>query len=163
MYYRWNHLTCSKLTCILSKFLIKIYTLTKLSPIFSEDEEARFVFRILADQLARNSTGMRQALSIFHLVKCSMGSDNLRLLFGDDAMRQSTISAICLLDGDQTEDPSKNIVALPGKNSPEKFIFDYGIDLVNRDDSFWREDTVINSGYSKPYFLSKIKEPYSSL
>lgn len=135
----------------------------KIVPIFSEDEEARFVFRILADQLARNSTGMRQALSTFHLVKCSMGSDNLRLLFGDDAMRQSTISAICLLDGDQTEDPSKNIVALPGKNSPEKFIFDYGIDLVNRDVSFWREDTVINSGYSKPYFLSKIKEPYSSL
>src|SRR5699024_3856535 len=59
------------------------------------------------------------------------------------------------------------IIALPGKNhfkgetgkSPEKLLFDYAEELFNKDNNFWSNNTISSRGYSKEWYLDKIKVP----
>ena len=77
------------------------------------------------------------------------------------------MKAICVLDGDQGSDLSKNIVSLPGKNSsqntrglsPEKLLIEYADMLYQNDDPFWSDDSIISIGYGKKMYIEKIVNP----
>lgn len=133
--------------------------LDKNIPIFSEDSEARLLISILFDFFATYSAEFARIKSVLHLVEGDFGSDNLRKLFKDAAMRESTMASVCILDGDQSSNSNYNIVALPGDDSPEMFLYKYCDLLLEEDDaSFWRDDTLLNLGYTKTFYIDNIKQ-----
>lgn len=126
-------------------------------PIFTEDEEARDILTILLDYYRDTADEFRPARGYFHFVDAKLGSDNLRSIFKDEYLLQTTLGAICVLDGDQNADKSHNIICLPGNASPESFLIEYSNKLYDEDSSFWRKSTVLNAGYNKVYYRDHVK------
>lgn len=126
-------------------------------PIFTEDEEARTILTMLLDYYRDAEEGFRPARGYFHFVDAKLGSDNLRSIFKDEYLLQTTLGAICVLDGDQMADINHNIICLPGNASPEKFLIEYSQKLYDEDSLFWNKKTVLNAGYSKVYYRDHIK------
>lgn len=46
---------------------------------------------------------------------------------------------------------------LPGTLSPERLIMEYALLLYDRDDKFWINETIIDLGYTKSYFVNNVK------
>ena len=133
--------------------------LDKNVPIFSEDNEARLLILALFGLFAKASKEFARISSVLHLVEGDFGSDNLRKLFKDAAMRESTMASICILDGDQSSEPSFNIVALPGNNAPEAFMYEYCELLLEEDDAvFWRDKVLLDLGYTKTFYIDIIQQ-----
>ena len=67
--------------------------------------------------------------------------------------------SICILDGDKRNEAELTnfTTALPGTESPEKIMFDYAIELDNNDNEFWKEQTILELGYTRVYFRDQIK------
>ena len=143
----------------------------KVIPVFTEDEEARFLLDRLFEYF-QNQEEFKNFIEVkrfFHLVKANLGANSLRDIFKDNKLLKNTMKAICILDGDQNVDKDKiyGIIALPGKNhfkgetgkSPEKLLFDYAEELFNKDNNFWSNNTISSRGYSKEWYLDKIKVP----
>lgn len=140
----------------------------KVIPIFTEDDEARFMLDGLLsyfeDTRSEEFKGVRR---FFHIVEICMGADNLSNIFKDSKLLRQTMSSICVLDGDHNSDPSNCIIALPGKSkkdpsrglSPERLLFEYAEILFEQDDGFWTDSTIIAKGYSKTFYLDRIKTP----
>lgn len=132
----------------------------KVIPIYTEDDEARCLLRHLFDYFkVKYQSDFIQAYSYFHLVSANIGSDNLRNIFSDSKLHGMNMSSICILDGDQNTLLSNCIMCLPGKASPEEFLFEYAEKLFNEDSPFWIEKTIIDKGFGKSYYLDKIKAP----
>jgi len=129
----------------------------KSIPIFTEDEEARELLKVLLDYFRDNFNDFRSVRAYFHLVDAKLGSDNLRSIFKDDYLINTTLGAICILDGDQGVDFRHNIICLPGKKSPEKFLMDYAEKLYSENDEFWSMDSVLSVGYNATYYRDKIR------
>jgi len=80
-----------------------------------------------------------------------------------------TMKSICVLDGDHNSNLSDCIVALPGKNggvsgsrmSPEELLFKYSEHLFDTDDPFWIDPIVLSRGYSKAFYLDRIRAKIS--
>ena len=106
--------------------------------------------------------------NLFYLVKASLGADSLSDIFKDSKMLRMTMSSICVLDGDHTSDLSNCIIALPGKNnhdapaglSPEQLLLEYAQIIYDADDAFWTDRVIVDKGYSKPYYLEHIRDPW---
>ena len=139
----------------------------KVIPIFTEDEEARFILKMMLSFFEEDKgdefLGVRRFL---HLVNVNMGADNLSSVFKDSKLLRMTMSSICVLDGDKDSDLSNCVVALPGKNgtpssklSPEKLLFSYAEQLYESDSDFWTDKTIIDKGYGKVFYIDKIKTP----
>ena len=136
----------------------------KIIPVFSEDDEARFLIDRLLDHYENTCAEFRGIKRYFHFVNINLGANNLISLFKDLKMLRNTMKAICILDGDHTTDKTNNIIALPGKNigqrsnllSPENLLFQYAEILFNEDDHFWLDDAVINLGYGKKVYRERI-------
>lgn len=137
--------------------------LDKIIPVFSEDEEARLVINILLQSLANTSGKFNNIARTIHLVEADFGSNNLRKLFKDPIMRSSTMASICILDGDQSSELGSNIVALPGMDSPEAFLYSYCEQLYDENDDFWVSDTIVECGYGKTFFIDKIRQPIEAI
>ena len=137
--------------------------LNKSIPVFSEDAEARFALEILFDFLEEKTEFFSRVRSRFHLVDGDIGADNLRNLFKDSYLQQSTMSSICILDGDKGSNLRYNIVALPGQKSPEEWLIEYARELDKRDDDFWRDEAILNRGYGKPTFKSEIDGKFNKI
>ena len=135
----------------------------KYIPVFSEDQEARFVLNALFDYFDEHTECFARVRRFFHLVDGDIGSDNLSNLFKDQFLLQSTMASICILDGDKGSNPRFNIVKLPGGKSPEEWLIDYARELVKLDDGFWRDETVLNQNYGKATFLSKIDKCFNDI
>ena len=141
--------------------------LDKVIPVFSEDEEARFILDMLLKYYEEKREEFRGVRRLFHFVNVNLGADNLRSIFSDLKLLRNTMKAICVLDGDQGSDLSKNIVSLPGKNSsqntrglsPEKLLIEYADMLYQNDDPFWSDDSIISIGYGKKMYIEKIVNP----
>lgn len=70
------------------------------------------------------------------------------------------MQSICILDGDQSskKNYNKNIITLPGGESPEKLIMNYSIQLLdNDDDSFWKCKTILDLNYGKLNYVRNIR------
>lgn len=140
--------------------------LNKAIPIFTEDEEARLFLNILFDYYTeKNRETFAKIRNSFHFVNANIGAENLLNIFEDTYLLKSTMQAICILDGDRRNkrDLNKNVIALPGGESPEKFIMSYSIQLYDNDDSFWTDKTILNLGYAKIYFRDRILPDINSI
>ncbi|MBQ3524440.1 MAG: AAA family ATPase [Clostridia bacterium] len=129
----------------------------KVIPVFTEDDEARFLLGILFSYYNEKHDEFKNASRFFHLVLTNIGAENLSGIFTDSKLLRTTMRSICILDGDHGSDISNCITALPGKKSPEKLLIDYAEQLFNDDDTFWIERTIVDKGYSKTYYINEIK------
>ena len=129
----------------------------KVIPLFTEDDEARFIIRVLFDYYVNEFDGFRNANRFFHLVHTNIGAENLIGIFTDSKLLRTTIRSICILDGDHNSDISNCIISLPGKKAPEQLLLDYVERLLNDDDQFWTNRTIVDKGYSKIYYIERIQ------
>lgn len=137
--------------------------LNKSIPVFSEDAEARFVISEIFSYLEENTEYFSRVRSRFHLVDGDIGADNLKSLFKDPYLQQSTMSSICILDGDKGSSLQYNIVKLPGRKSPEEWLIEYARELDSRDDDFWCDNAILSRGYTKRTFRSKIDKRFKNI
>jgi hypothetical protein len=130
---------------------------SKRIPIFTEDEEARIFLELIFEYLTRKRIEFGTAFNLFHLVKANIGGENLKNIFSDMYLIRSTMQAICILDGDHQGNLNHYTTTLPGGGSPEKLIMDYSIELYQKDDDFWVDETIVSMGYVKVYYANNIK------
>lgn len=140
----------------------------KVIPVFTEDEQARFLLEHIFTYFESvYDTGFRDVRRLFHLVNINLGADSLRNIFSDSKLLRMTMQSICVLDGDHNSDLSNCITTLPRRNggssqcnlSPEKLLFDYAEKLYNENDHFWTDQAIISKGYGKNYYIEKIQKP----
>lgn len=129
----------------------------KVIPLFSEDDEARFILDLLFSYFNSISDGFRNVYHFFHMVHTKIGAENLSSIFTDSKILRTTMRSICILDGDHQSDISNCIIALPGRKAPEQLLLDYTEQLLENDDPFWIERTIIDKGYSKVYYINQIQ------
>lgn len=138
----------------------------KVIPLFTEDEEARFLLDLILSRFEEtHPMEFGVVRRFFHIVQVNMGAENLRGIFQDSKLLRMTMKSICVLDGDHNSSMRDCIVALPGKNggasgsrmSPEELLFKYAEYLYDTDDSFWTDATVLSRGYSKYFYLDRIR------
>lgn len=136
----------------------------KIIPAFSEDAEARLFTRLLLDWLISESRdGFKDVERNVHFVNAAIGAEQLEAIFRDDEIRQSSMAAICILDGDHHSCLHNNTVALPGGKSPEWVAFDYACELAkNGSNPFWDDRAVESEGYTYEWFMTKIKPAIES-
>lgn len=131
--------------------------LNKAIPIFTEDEEARMFLDILFNYYEETREGFRNVRRFFHLVNANIGSENLISIFEDSYLLRTTMRSICILDGDKKSNYTNCIITLPGRgDSPEKLIMDYSIKLLEEDDSFWRDQSILKLNFGKIYYRDHI-------
>lgn len=134
----------------------EIYLENKI-PIISEDDEARFFLDLLFNHY-ETLTGINLN-HFFHKVKANLSSEAIRNLVNDDFLLRTTLRGVFILDGDQNgqTDYNKNLITLPGDDSPEKIVFDHAEDLFKDEETeFWENDVLDNSGMTKLNFRSDI-------
>lgn len=131
--------------------------ISKSIPIFTEDKEARIFLNILFDYFEEKHTEFSMIRRFLHLVNTNIGADNLKNIFTDSYLLNSTMKSICILDGDQRSDYTNYIITLPGGNSPEKMIMEYSIMLYDNDDPFWTDATILELGYGKINYRDNIR------
>lgn len=135
----------------------------KYIPVFSEDAQARLVLKELFDFFAGHSKSFSRVYHNFHFVDGDIGADNLKGLFRDVYLQQSTMASICILDGDKGSNLKFNTIKLPGGNSPEEWLLGYARKMVSEDDPFWKNQYVLDLGYSKKHFLGTISSRFDAI
>lgn len=131
--------------------------LDKSIPIFTEDAEARIFLRILFDYFSETTAEFSSIRRFFHLVDANVGCTNLRSIFSDSYLLQTTMKCACILDGDQTPDLNKYIITLPGGDSPEKVIMRYAQMIYDNDSPFWTNPIILELNYGKAHFRDSVK------
>lgn len=130
----------------------------KIIPIFTEDREARLFLQLILEELGIHAAGFREIERNIHMIDANFGSEQLTSLFRDIKLRQSSMSSICILDGDHQSNISNNIVALPGKKAPEWVAFSYACELAKDGrNSFWSDQAVLNEGFTIKMFDHSIR------
>jgi len=128
----------------------------KVIPLFTEDNEAREFLNCLFDYYIQHKVEFRTVSCFFHKVEASIGANNLKSMFGDRYLLDTTMKYICILDGDQQSNLNNQIITLPGDCSPEKLVMDYSKLLYQNDSEFWTDSKIINLGYGKIYYRDNI-------
>ncbi|HBN0521470.1 TPA: AAA family ATPase, partial [Escherichia coli] len=141
----------------------EIYTRNKI-PVFTEDEEARFLFNEILGYWISKYPNFAIVSNSFHLIDCFIGADNLKTIFNDSHLKETSLKSICILDGDHSPEDQRGIISLPGEKAPEQLIFEHCEHLYNTDDSsFWENQDIINNGFSKELYLLKIRPQLQSI
>lgn len=133
----------------------------RVIPIFSEDDEARFLINMLISYFQETHTDEFCCASrFFHHVHTNISAENLTGIFTDSKLLRTTMHSICILDGDHNTDIKNCIVALPSHNheSPEKLLIHYAKKLYDEDNGFWVDPTIIGRGYGKRYYREHVAE-----
>ncbi|WP_241597238.1 ATP-dependent nuclease [Rosenbergiella epipactidis] len=94
-------------------------------PVFTEDPEARYLFNEIFNFWITKKPELAAIKNCFHLVDCSIGANNLKTIFDDPFLMETSLKSICIYDGDHQGDIRKSTISLPGKKSPEEFILDH--------------------------------------
>lgn len=126
-------------------------------PLFTEDGEARIFLNILFNFFAEQHPEFSTIRMLFHMVDANIGAENLRAIFSDTYLLNTTMKYVCILDGDQRELLNHFTITLPGGDSPEKVIMNYALSLYDNDSDFWTNETIIELNYGKLYFRGNIK------
>lgn len=133
----------------------------RVIPIFSEDDEARFLIELLVSYFQETHTDeFCRVPRFFHYVLTNISAENLTGIFTDSKLLRMTMRSICILDGDHDTDVRNCIVALPSHDheSPEKLLIHYAKKLYDKDDGFWVDSTIIGRGYGKLYYREHVAE-----
>ena len=131
--------------------------LNKSIPIFTEDAEARIFLNTLFDYFENATDEFSLVRRFFHLVDANIGCTNLKSIFSDSYLLQTTMKCACVLDGDQSQDMNKYIITLPGGDSPEKVIMSYAQMIYDNDSTFWTNSTILELNYGKAHFRDDVK------
>ncbi|EAO3469393.1 TPA_asm: AAA family ATPase [Salmonella enterica subsp. houtenae serovar 16:z4,z32:-] len=127
-------------------------------PVFMEDPEARFFFDEIFNYWISKAPELAIIRNYFHLVACSIGANNLKTIFDDPHLMETSLKSICIFDGDHEGDIRKSTISLPGKKAPEELFFEHAETILHEDDStFWRNPDIFNQGYVKEYYLTEIQ------
>lgn len=121
-------------------------------PIFTEDNEARFLVNILFSYYTEKYPEFKLIRNYFYLVDVNIGGDVLYSIFKDPKLKNFT-GLFCILDGDKKEDISNRTIVLPGGKSPEVFLIEYAKKLYDNDSSFWLSDIVLEENMGKTFYL----------
>ena len=120
--------------------------LSKMIPVFTEDDEARLFINCIFDYFYSKYSEFQIVRQCFHFVKSNISGDVLNSMFSDGYLLRSTMRSICILDGDKNSygDYEKHIILLPGKASVENIVFKFAEELFLGDyDDFWLDNTVM--------------------
>lgn len=134
----------------------------KKIPVFTEDNEARLFLNLIFNYWERIDFNFKHIRSCFYIAETFLGCEVLRQIFKEKSLRQ-IMHAICILDGDKNNELGSNTIALPGKASPEIFIFEYLKHLYDSDDDFWRHIDTVTMGYRRPYYLNHVYNKYENI
>ncbi|WP_427003708.1 ATP-dependent nuclease [Pantoea eucrina] len=138
--------------------------LHKKIPVFTEDEEARFFLDEIFSYWISKNKEMAIIRNYFHFVDCSIGADNLKTIFLDPHLSETSLKSVCVLDGDHQTDLTISTIALPGNLAPEELIFKHAEIIYNQDDeSFWLNPDIYNQGFTKEYYLTNIQPKINSI
>ena len=122
----------------------------RVIPIFTEDDEGRFVLDHLVAYFEEVHADVFCNIRRFlYYAKAKAGADVLESIFTDDKLLQMTMRSICVVDGDHNSNLGRCIIALPGGAAPEQFLANYAKDLYEADDPFWTDRAIVDRGYSK--------------
>ena len=136
------------------------FYLDRKIPVFMEDAEARTFMDYFMDYLELKDANFSKVRSSFHFVDAPFGADILRGMFKDEKLAK-IMQAICILDGDKTEELPENTIALPGKKSPERLVFDYSEILFNDShNAFWQTTEAVQNNFDRPYYRDHIYPEY---
>lgn len=135
----------------------------KIIPLFSEDEEARVFLECLFDYYRLNKPEFNGVFGFFHKVEANIGANNLKSMFGDRYLLETTMKYICVLDGDQSSNLSNQIITLPGNCSPEILVMNYSKKMYSEDSKFWIDPMVIEYGCGKIYFRDTVLPEIDSI
>ena len=132
----------------------------KKIPILTEDEEARFILKELFEFFKKRNNDFTRVVSYYHIPSINLGADQIKSLFKNDFLFNTSSPAIGVLDGDQFDSEKKllsnSITVLPGKKSPEMLLYEYSKELYYGDSEIWKDKYVVDSGYSKEFFRRNI-------
>lgn len=129
-------------------------------PVFMEDAEARMFMGYYMSYLQEHDCNFSRIKSSFHFVEAPFGADSLRGMFKDERLTK-IMQAICILDGDKTEEHPEYVIVLPGGKSPERVIFDYAEKLYNdSQNDFWRTSEATQNNFDRPYYRDHIQSAY---
>ncbi|NCU09734.1 ATP-dependent nuclease [Pantoea ananatis] len=127
-------------------------------PVFTEDPEARYLFDEIFNFWISKKPELAAIRNCFHLIDCSIGANNLKTIFDDPFLMETSLKSICIFDGDHQGDIRKSIISLPGKKSPEEFILDHCEKILNEgDENFWKNPDIYNQGFTRDYYLTEIQ------
>lgn len=149
-----------KIKMSLNAILKKDLYFQKKIPVFTEDEEARSFLNCLFDCWCdmNPQDDFVKARNYFYIADIKMSCEALRNIFNDSQILRATMRSICILDGDQNQCITNQIIALPGGNNPEEIAFDIAEALYdNRVDAFWQHPDIKAFGYEITFFRDYIK------
>lgn len=133
-------------------------------PVFTEDPEARYLFDEIFNYWTSKRPELAAVRDCFHLIDCSIGANNLKTIFDDPFLMETSLKSICIYDGDHQGDERKSTISLPGKKSPEEFILEHCETVLKEDDaSFWRNPDIYNLGFTKDYYTTEIQPLINSI
>ncbi|EIX6349437.1 AAA family ATPase, partial [Staphylococcus pseudintermedius] len=135
----------------------------KKIPVFMEDDEARDFFDLIIDYM-KDEMRLKSIANIapyLYKVNTKMSAANLKSLFEDKYLIESTMKSICILDGDQNDDLTNMIITLPGSKSLENEIFEYLLDLVENDSKLLKNQNFYKMGYQDNIIKKEITNPIS--
>lgn len=148
-----------KINMYLKSITKKKYSFEKKIPVFSEDNEARFLINVLFDYYSNSEKykSLKDVQNLFYFVDANIGGEILHKLFKDYKLR-SFVGQICILDGDHQDDLSNQVIALPGQKSPEQFLIEYAQYLYENDsDKFWLSDVILEENLGKSFYTQTFK------
>ncbi|MCG2326956.1 AAA family ATPase [Staphylococcus epidermidis] len=132
----------------------------KKIPVFLEDEEARTFLDLILEYYVTEKR-LQSIINIrpyLYKVNIKMSSDNLRSMFMDKFLINSTLKSICILDGDQhsLRKLGNHIITLPGTKSPEVEICEYLKKLIDENSDLLNNPDFFELGYTVPMLKSEI-------
>lgn len=148
--------------------MTEIYADRKI-PVLTEDEEARHYLKEIFDYYQEHyDEGFANVRNCFELVEATFGADTLKKLFKNHVVT-GAMRGICVLDGDKPFGTDAEMLAcssvlLPGKDAPEKVIFQYAERLfIHPEDSFWRDAAVDSEALDCNYYQTNILPGYEQI
>lgn len=130
--------------------------------LLAEDDEAKdaieLVLDFFADQLP-DSYGVRISKTLrgyFEVCAAKIGCKELRNLFKAKKIFSGSRAAICVLDGDESNDLQNQIISLfsDTNKSIENMLFDYAEEC----ESSWQGDEMANMGWTYEVYREKISD-----
>lgn len=134
--------------------------------LITEDNEAKEYLELVLDFFATSLPNEyarpklnKSIRGYFEVIAADLGCDQLKPLFETSNIFSGARAAICVLDGDQQENPTKLIISMfpKTKKSIENLMFDYAEKQQNAKDSFWGSQLSVEEGWSWDYFRSEIQ------
>lgn len=128
-------------------------------PIFMEDDESRDLLDSIFEVYQENNPDFSKVKSYFYLPQIKVSCEALKQMFMDSKLAKNFIHSICILDGDMHGNVNKanSIIALPKDKSPEEMVFGFMESLYSVNDSFTMNNTLLEAGFTKTFYLSNIK------